>query len=90
MEKKIEVCIGTDRSKGLRIRLSLLFVENGETIHEQYHSAMLMPGDNFDEVRKNIESHIGMVGGGVPGAPWPKIPDSEWEKVTTIATIVHK
>lgn len=78
IEKKIIVCTGTDRDKNIRVRLSLLIVEDGMIISEQYHSVALTPGDDHNAIRAAIEAHIGDKANNVPGAPWPSIPDDEW------------
>jgi hypothetical protein len=89
IEKKIEVCIGTDRQGGVRARLSLLLVDGGQVIHEHFHSVTLMPGDDCAVIRANVEAHIAAPNGGVPGAPWPAIPDAEWAKVEAVIPVFH-
>ena len=87
--KTIEVCIGTDRSDGVRIRLSLLVMDGDAVLSEKYHSAMLMPGEDPAVLRANLETHLAQPteNSGIPGAPWPAIPPAEWAKVTgTVAT----
>ena len=90
IEKKIELCIGTDRSKFLRARLSLLVVEDGRTLSEQYHSINIEPGGNLAAIRAANEAHLANPDGGIPGAPWPRIPDAEWAEVEQHIAIVHK
>jgi hypothetical protein len=89
IEKKIEICIGTDRAQGVRARLSLLILDGADIINENFHSVTLLPGDDPAAARSAIEAHIGKTGGGVPGAPWPKIPDEEWAKVLRVLPIFH-
>jgi len=89
IEKKIEICIGTDRSKHVRARLSLLLVDDGNVINEHYHSISIEPGADLAALRAGNEAHIAKPGGGVPGAPWPAIPDAEWEKVEKCCAVVH-
>jgi len=89
IEKRIEICIGTDRSKHVRARLSLLLVDDGNVIHEHYHSISIEPGADLAALRAGNEAHIAKPGGGVPGAPWPPIPDDEWAKVEKCCTVVH-
>jgi len=89
IEKKIEVCIGTDRSRHVRARLSLMLVDGGNVIHEHFHSIAIGPEDNLAALRSINEAHISAPGGGVPGAPWPAIPDDEWEKVVKVCAIIH-
>src|SRR5690348_13970422 len=90
IEKKIEICVGTDRAKFLRARLSLLIVENGRVLSEQYHSINIEPGADTDALRAANEAHLADPNGGIPGAPWPKIPDSEWADVEACIGIIHK
>lgn len=90
IEKRIAICIGTDRAKHVRARLSLLVVENEIVLSEQYHSIALHPGANLAQIRAQVEAHIGNQNGGIPGAPWPKIPDAEWTDVEAHCVIVHK
>ena len=89
IEKQIVICIGTDRAKNVRARLSLLLVDGGNIIHEHYHSISIEPGADLAALRASNEAHIAKPNGGVPGAPWPAIPDSEWEKVEKCCTVVH-
>jgi hypothetical protein len=89
IEKRIEICIGTDRSKHVRARLSLLLVDGANVINEHYHSISIEPGADLTALRSGNEAHIAKPDGGVPGAPWPAIPDSEWEKVEMCCAVVH-
>lgn len=89
MEKQIVVCIGTDEAKHVRARLSLMLVEGDEVIHRHYHSISIEPGADLAALRAGNEAHIAKPGGGVPGAPWPAIPDDEWEKVEKCCAVVH-
>lgn len=89
MEKKIVVCIGTDESKHVRARLSLLLVEGTEVVSRQYHSINIEPGADLAALRAGNEAHIAKPGGGVVGAPWPSIPDEEWEKVEKCCVVIH-
>jgi hypothetical protein len=90
IEKKIEVCIGTDRAKHVRARLSLLLVEDGRVISEQYHSMDIYPGADLSALRATNEAHLATPGGGIPGAPWPSIPDEQWAEIEQHCAIVHK
>lgn len=90
LEKKIEVCIGTDRAKFLRVRLSLMVVDNGNILSEQYHSISVFPGANLAALRAINEAHLADPNGSIPGAPWPPIPDAEWEEVTAHVGVIHK
>lgn len=90
IEKKIELCIGSDRQKLLRARLSLLVVENGRVLSEQYHSISIEPGADLAAIRAANEAHLANPDGGIPGAPWPKIPDAEWADVEQHIAILHK
>lgn len=89
--KKIDICVGTDRSRNLRVRLSLLYLDDatGEVISEHYHSGVLQPGDDPAKLRAAWEAHLAMPNGGIPGAPWPKIPDAEWNEVLAMIPILH-
>ena len=88
MEKQIAVCIGTDINGGVRVRLSLLLMDGDNLIHEHYHAAMLLPGDDPAELRRILETALAR-----PDAPaggsWPAIPDAEWSKVTTVLAAFH-
>jgi hypothetical protein len=89
IEKKIEICIGTDRAKNVRARISLLLVDDGNVIHEHYHSIAIEPGADLASLRATNEKHIATPNGGIPGAPWPAIPDDEWYKVVAVVNILH-
>jgi hypothetical protein len=89
LEKKILICIGTDQAKNVRARLSLLVLEGEKVLSEQFHSVTLQPGHDLEAVRALVEEHIGREGGGVPLAPWPKIPDAEWRRVERVCQIFH-
>lgn len=89
MEKRIVICIGTDESKHVRARLSLLLMEGEDVGFRHYHSISIEPGADLVEVRAANEAHIAKPGGGVPMAPWPAIPDEEWEKVEKCCTVIH-
>ena len=89
IEKRIEICIGTDRSKHVRARLSLLLVDGVNIVNEHYHSISIEPGADLAALRAGNEAHIAKSDGGVPGAPWPAIPDDEWAKVVKCCTVVH-
>ena len=89
--KKIDICVGTDRKRNVRVRLSLLFIDDasGAVIAEKYHSGVLCPGDNPQALRDAWEAHLANPDGGIPGAPWPKIPDAEWNEVLAIVCALH-
>lgn len=89
--KRIDVCVGTDRGRNVRIRLSLLVVDDatGEILAEKYHSVVAEPDADLAGIRESIEAHLALPGGGVPGAPWPKIPDVEWQEVVDVCAILH-
>jgi hypothetical protein len=92
MEKKIIVCIGTDRASNVRARLSLLVVEKGEqVIAEHFHSVNIADGDPLDAVRASVEAHLAMDESscGIPLAPWPAIPDEEWRKVEQVCAVMQ-
>jgi len=90
MMKKIEVCIGTDRQGGVRARLSLIILDDdGTQIAERYHSFVLLPGDEPAAAREEVERHLADPAGGIPNAPWPKIPDAEWAKVIAVLPAFH-
>lgn len=88
--KKIEHCIGTDRSGFVRARLSLLVVEGDTVLSEKYHSINISPGADLDAIRAANEAHLADPNGGIPGAPWPRIPDAAWADVEAHCAIVHK
>ena len=89
--KKIDICVGTDRARNLRVRLSLLYVDDatGDIVSEHYHSGVLQPGDDPAKLRAAWEAHLANPKGGIPGAPWPKIPDAEWNEVLAMLPIMH-
>ena len=89
--KKIDICVGTDRERNIRVRLSLLFIDDasGTVIAEKYHSGTLQPGDNPQSLRDAWDAHLSNPDGGIPGAPWPKIPDAEWNEVLAIVNTLH-
>jgi hypothetical protein len=91
MEKRIVVCIGTDRSGGVRARLSLMLMDGKDVVHEHFHSVSLLPGDDIEGTRRAIEQHLAQpkVVSGIPSAPWPRIPDVEWAKVEAVCAIFH-
>lgn len=93
VQQQIVICIGTDRSNGVRARLSLLIVnaDTGSILSEHYHSMMLMPGDDPAAARAAITAHLAMpeAQSGIPGAPWPAIPDVEWAKVTAVCSAIQ-
>jgi hypothetical protein len=89
IEKKIAVCIGTDRTKHFIVRLSLMIVDNGTVLSESFHRIHINPGDDLSLIRARNESHLANPDGGIPGAPWPQIPDSEWAEVEQLVGIVH-
>jgi hypothetical protein len=89
IEKKIAVCIGTDRAKHVRARLSLMLVDGDTVLSEHYHSVGLVPGADLAALRELVEAHIARPDG-VPGAPWPKIPDAEWQEVVDCVAAVQK
>jgi hypothetical protein len=89
IEKKIVVCIGTDEAKHVRARLSLLLIEDGNVISRRYHSIECVPGADLAALRADNEADIAAPNSLVPGAPWPSIPDDEWEKVEKCCAVVH-
>lgn len=89
MEKQIAVCIGTDRTQRVRVRLSLMIVVDGKVQSEHYHSINIEPGANLAELRAVNETAIAGVNNGIPFAPWPKIPDAEWARVGAVCSIFH-
>lgn len=88
MEKKIEICFGTARNFGMRARLSLMIVDGGVVMSEHFHSVAVLHSDDLDDLRGVLESHLGNPAGGIPGAPWPAIPDTEWAKVTGLKSVM--
>jgi hypothetical protein len=91
MEKKIVVCIGTDRAGDVRVRLSLLLMVSGRVVSEKFHSAMITSKDSLDDVRARIEAHLAMPeeASGIEFAPWPTIPEAEWAKVQVVCDVFH-
>lgn len=90
IDKKIAVSIGTDRFKFLRVRLSLLLVdESGRVLNEHFHSVALAPGADLEAIRAAIEADL-QTSQSIPAAPWPRIPDDEWNDVVAHVSIIHK
>ena len=89
--KKIDICVGTDEGRNIRVRLSLLFVddESGDVLSRQYHSGVLEPGDDPAVLRAAWDVHLANRNGGIPGAPWPPIPDAEWNEVLAVVAALH-
>ena len=90
--KKIDICVGTDRMRNIRVRLSLLTVDDdGEVLSEHYHSGVLQPGDDPQALRDAWDAHLSMpkAQSGIPGSPWPAIPDVEWNEVLAIVATLH-
>lgn len=89
MDKAIEACIGSARDKSVRVRLSLLLLDNGKVVFEHFHSINLMPGDDYSAARAVVEQHLAAPDSGIPWAPWPAIPDSEWSKIEAVLSILQ-
>lgn len=91
MDKRIEVCIGTSRDNTVRVRLSLIVFDENSDLSENFHSMNLAPGDSLEDARTALESHLSQnfSVSGIPGAPWPPIPDEEWQKVTGVIPVFH-
>jgi len=90
MQKKIECCIGTDRAGFVRARLSLILLdENGFEMLEHYHSINIEPGSDLAALRAAVEAHLANPDGGIPGAPWPAIPDDVWNTVEGACALVQ-
>lgn len=90
MQKKIEVCIGTDRAGFVRARLSLIVLDdNGAEMLERYHSVNLEPGSDLAATRAAVEAHLANPDGGIPGAPWPAIPDDVWDTVEKTCALIQ-
>ena len=88
--KKIDICVGTDRERNIRVRLSLMIVddESGDVLSEQFHSGVLAPGDDPASLRAAWNAHLAQKGS-IPGAPWPAIPDTEWNEVLAVVAALH-
>ena len=91
--KTIEVCIGHDRSQSVRVRLSLLIIDDlsGDELSEQLISFIISPGDDLRKIRAEKEAHLAMPAAqsGIKGGPWPNIPDAEWQKVVDVIGVLH-
>lgn len=90
--KKIDICVGTDRGRNIKVRLSLMMVDEiGDVLSEQYHGGTLHPGDDPQALRDAWDAHLSMpkAQSGIPGAPWPAIPDAEWNEVLAIVKALH-
>lgn len=68
-----------------------MFIDDasGAVMAEHYHSGSLAPGDSPQALRDAWEAHLANPDGGIPGAPWPKIPDAEWNEVLAIVNTLH-
>jgi hypothetical protein len=91
MQKKIVVCIGTDRGGNVRARFSLLLMDGDDVMNEHYHSMSIAATDDLAAARRAVESHLAMPKekSGIPLAPWPAIPDAEWDKVVRVCEVFH-
>jgi hypothetical protein len=91
MEQKVVACIGTDRSGGVRVRLSLMLMLGERVVSEKFHSVMVSAEDSLDEKRALVESHLAMPesASGIAFGPWPAIPDAEWNKVQRVCDVFH-
>lgn len=90
MKKTIECCIGTDRAGFVRARLSLILLnDTGAELLERYHSVNIEPGANLAATRAAVEAHLANPDGGIPGAPWPAIPDDVWNTVEGACALVQ-
>jgi hypothetical protein len=90
--KIIKVAIGTDAGLGFRARLSLIVQDDdGAVLSDRPHSINVNPTDDIDEVRAAVEQHLAQPfeQSGIPGAPWPAIPDDEWRKAVAMRAIWH-
>jgi hypothetical protein len=90
VEKRVEICVGTDRSKAFIARLSLLLIIDGQIANEYYHRIPIQPGDDLSVIRAANENNLLDPNSGIPFGPWPKIPDEEWQEVEQLVGIVHK
>ena len=88
--KKIDICVDTDRQRNIRVCLSLMVVddESSDVLSEQYHSGVLQHGDDPAALRAAWDAHLSQKGS-IPGAPWPAIPDAEWNEVLAVVAALH-
>lgn len=91
INKAIVICIGTDRANTVRARLSLMLMNGEDVAFEYYHSVSITPACDLDEVRARVEKHLALdqKANAVPFAPWPAIPEAEWEKVRRVCDVFH-
>lgn len=91
MEKKIIMKIEILPDKIIQGVLILLLVNGSNIISQHLHRILLVPGGDADAIRTQNEMHLGMPQeeSGIPGAPWPKIPDSEWAELMKYVAIAH-
>ena len=89
MEKVIKLQTEVTPDKDIRARLSLQILDGDKMGFQHYHCFPPMPpGENLDSWRTAIEENIGDVNSGIPFAPWPAIPDAEWNEVKAVAAMV--
>lgn len=91
--KKIDICVSTDRERNLSVHLSLMYVDDdtGDVVSEHCHPGVLHPGDDPAVLRATWNAHLAQPKSvsGIPGAPWPAIPDAEWNEVLAMIPILH-
>ena len=73
----------------IQIRFALDLTEDGNRISRQWHRVSIEPGAALATIRAANETHFANPNGGVPGAPWPAIPDAEWNEVLEYVKIAH-
>ena len=56
---------------------------------ERYHSVNIEPGSDLAAIRAVVEAHLANPDGGIPGAPWPAIPDDVWNTVEGACALVQ-
>ncbi len=89
MEKVIKLQTEVMPDKNIGVRLSLQILDGDKVGFQHYHCFPPMPpGENLDAWRAAIEANIGDVNSGIPFAPWPAIPDAEWNEVKAVAAMV--
>lgn len=88
MQKLIKSQVEVTPDKHIGVRLSLQIVNGEKVDFQHYHRfPILPPGSDLANWRAAVETHIANADGGIPFAPWPAIPDSEWAEVEAVASL---
>lgn len=94
MLKKIDFATGTDRGRNLRVRLSLMIVDDTDeeqVFSEQYHSVSIAPDDDVETVLAEVTAHLSkpFSESQMPGAPWPSLTTEQIAEIKALAGVIH-